>query len=174
MQRSPAVRVCMVIIQSTKGLFIPEVPGAKCSPFQYVAHVLRVPASIRPTFRSLSVQGMSIPTELKWAIFETLPSWHRSQRTPPTLPASRSPSSWSSCPRRCSASSPWSPAAWLRPCSWTVSRCFSFIEPLISKSFYSWQQSLHKGKKIQTSARGGIFFSFEFAKCFEGNVLKTI
>lgn len=146
MQWSPAVKVCMVIIQSTKGLFIPEVPGAKCSPFQYVAHVLRVPASIRSTFRSLFVQGMSIPTELKWAIFETLPSWHRSQRTPPILPASRSPSSWSSCPGRCSASSPWSPAAWLRPCSWTVSRCSSFIESFINKSFYSWKQSLHKGK----------------------------
>lgn len=157
MQWSPAVRVCMVIIQSTKGLFISEVPGAKCSPFQYVAHVLRVPASTRSTFRSLSVQGMSIPTELKWAIFETLPSWHRSQRTPPTLPASRSPSSWNSCPGRCSASSPWSPAAWLRPCSWTVSCCSSFIEPLISKSFYSWKQSLHKDKDPDFSQRRYFF-----------------
>lgn len=55
---------------------------------------------------------MNVPMELKWAIFETLPSPHRDQRTPPDLPATKSPSSWNSCPGRCRASSPCSPASW--------------------------------------------------------------
>ena len=55
MQWSPTVRVFMVSIQSTKGFFIPKVPGANCSTFQYVAHMLTVPFSLKSTFRSFFV-----------------------------------------------------------------------------------------------------------------------
>lgn len=50
MHWSPAVRVCMVIIKSTKGFFIPEVPGANCSTFQYVAHTVTVLVCLKSTF----------------------------------------------------------------------------------------------------------------------------
>lgn len=43
----PAVRVCMTIMQSTEGFFVPAVPVAKCSTLQYIAHVLTVPTAWR-------------------------------------------------------------------------------------------------------------------------------
>lgn len=50
MHWSPAVRVCMVIIKSTKGFFIPEVPGANCSTFQYAAHTATVLVCLKSAF----------------------------------------------------------------------------------------------------------------------------
>lgn len=65
MHWSPTVRVCMVIIKSKKGFFIPKVPGANCSTFQYVAHTLLVSVSLKSMFRFFLCVGHEYPYGIK-------------------------------------------------------------------------------------------------------------
>lgn len=132
-----------------------------CDTFQVcIAHTVTVLVCLKSTFGFFSSWGMNIPMEFKWAIFETLHSAFGIQEPPRSFQPPGRPLPPGDM-QRCSVSSSWSQLLTLTQ---QLSLVRSFLYPhrpfLLKLSFLK--------AKFFAFQPDEIFFSFKFAKCFEG------